>query len=138
MVFVGTIKKSGKLWIVEVPQFEAITQAHTKAECFGMIRDWFVSIINDNSAVQVQPMDTDKFIVKLEPTPKVFGLLLQRQRLKSGLSIREAAKILGFKSANSYASYEQGNREPSISVAARLMKAVSKQDQLDLGFLTCS
>lgn len=134
MIFTGTIKKHGKFWIVEVPAFEAMTQGRTKAEAYTMIHDWFVSMLQDESMVKTMPLDIDRVAIQLSPTKEVFALLLQRQRQKSGLSIRDVAKLLGFKSPNAYAAYEKGRREPSISLAAKLLSAVSKQDHLDLCF----
>lgn len=134
MIFTGTVKKHGKFWIASVPAFEADTQGRTKQEAYAMINDWFASILDDASLVETFPLGTDKLVIKLQPTKEVFALLLQRQRLKSGLSIRDVAKLLGFKSPNAYAAYEKGKREPSFSLASKLMKAVSKQDQLELCF----
>ena len=60
------------------------------------------------------------------------ALLLQRQRMKQGLTLSEVAKRLGAKSINSYARYEQGRSVPSIDKFYQLLSALSEDNSFVL------
>lgn len=53
------------------------------------------------------------------------ALVLGEQRREHGLSLADVAKKLGTASRNAYASYEQGQREPSIGKLLELLAAVA-------------
>ena len=58
----------------------------------------------------------------------MIGLVLRRQRERSGLSLAQAAQRLGVKSRNAYARYERGTSVPSVEKLGQLIKAVSEKD----------
>ncbi len=55
----------------------------------------------------------------------MIGLLLQRRRQQSGLSLAEAAERLGAKSRNAYARYERALVKPSLEKYAELLQAAN-------------
>ena len=60
------------------------------------------------------------------------GLLLRRQRERSGISLAEAAERLGVKSRNAYARYEQGTSVPTVEKLNQLLEAVAPDQELVL------
>jgi transcriptional regulator with XRE-family HTH domain len=53
------------------------------------------------------------------------GLLLRRQRERSGLDLAEAAARLGAKSRGAYARYERGTSVPNLEKLTELLQAVA-------------
>jgi DNA-binding XRE family transcriptional regulator len=133
MKFLGRIFKDGKHWLGEIPALDAMTQGHSREDVVRMVEDMLETLVNEKGfQVRVDLLSNNQIVVVTSDTPALFGLLLQRQRMKSGLSQADAAKLLGFTSVNAYAAYEQGKREPSLSKAQELLEAVSKVDRLNL------
>lgn len=56
--------------------------------------------------------------------PKEFAKELKRLRIASGLTQQQAARSLGKKHAHAFAAYETGEREPKLSQAEALLKAI--------------
>ena len=59
--------------------------------------------------------------------------VLKYQREVHGLTLAEVAKKLGSSSANAYAAYEQGKREPSLSKYVELLRPVAPEAELVVG-----
>lgn len=68
--------------------------------------------------------------IACDDTPVVIGLLLRRQRQKSGLSLAEAAQRLGAKSRNAYARYESGTSVPTVAKLDELLRAIAPDRDL--------
>lgn len=64
---------------------------------------------------------------KVSPSDRriMVGLLLRRQRERSGLSIAEAADRLGAKWRDAYARYERGTSVSTLDKLSELLEAVS-------------
>ncbi|MCP4681953.1 MAG: helix-turn-helix domain-containing protein [Desulfobacterales bacterium] len=60
------------------------------------------------------------------------GLLLQRKREISGLSLAQVANRLGASSRNTYARYEQGRSVPSVEKLNELLHAVCPKTDIVL------
>lgn len=115
MKFQGALRKDGRVWLADVPVFDAMTQGRTRKEALAMIADWFVTVIDRKGfRVMVQPTGVDGFEVGASDARVMIALLLRRQRERTGLSIADVAKRLGFKSANAYARYEHGIAVPTL------------------------
>jgi hypothetical protein len=126
MRFPGKLYKDGKLWLVEVPVFAAMTQGRTRKEALAMIVDWFVTMIDrPGFSVTVHEGKQGNFEFSTSDTKAMVGLLLQRQRQLHGLSLAAAAERLGVKSRNAYARYEQGSSMPTVDKLDKLLQAVS-------------
>jgi transcriptional regulator with XRE-family HTH domain len=61
---------------------------------------------------------------------ELIGLLLRRQRQKSGLSLAAVAERLGAKSRNAYARYEQGATAPTVEKLAELLQAIAPDSEI--------
>jgi hypothetical protein len=71
--------KDGKLWLVEVPVFAAMTQGRTRQEALAMIADWFVTMIDHPGfSVTVHEGKQGNFELSASDTKAMVGLLLQR------------------------------------------------------------
>jgi Helix-turn-helix domain len=126
MRFAGTVYKDGQFWLAEVPVLDAMTQGRTRAEAFTMVADLLETLVDrPGFTVLVHPGDGGHFEVSAPDVRLLIGLLLRRQRERSGLSLAEAAARLGAKTRNAYARYERGTSLPSIAKLDALLRAVS-------------
>ena len=126
MRFYGKIHEDGGFWLAEVPVLEAMTQGRTREEALDMTRDLLESLANrPGFSVEVHPGAEGDFEVSSPDTRGLVGLLLRRQRERSGLSLAEAAERLGAKSRNAYARYERGTSAPTLEKLSELLRAVS-------------
>lgn len=125
----GNVYEDGKFWLVEVPLLDAMTQGHTKREALQMAKDLVESLANrPGFSAVVHPGDEGDFEVSSTDVRGMIGLVLRRQRERSGLSLAQAAQRLGVKSRNAYARYERGTSVPTVEKFGQLIKAVSEKD----------
>lgn len=125
----GNVYEDGKFWLVEVPLLDAMTQGHTKREALGMAKDLVESLANrPGFSAVVHPGREGDFEVSSTDVRGMIGLVLRRQRERSGLSLAQAAQRLGVKSRNAYARYERGTSVPTVEKLGQLIKAVSEKD----------
>jgi hypothetical protein len=126
MKFQGTVRKDGAFWLAEVPVFDALTQGRSRKEALAMIVDWFETMVDRKGFhVVVDPVGAREFEIGSPDSRRMVGLLLQRQRQKSGLSLAQVAARLGAKSRNAYARYEQGIAVPTVEKLDQLLRAVA-------------
>ena len=129
MRFQGTVYRDSGVWLAEVPVFDAMTQGRTKADALTMIRNWFETIVGEKGfRVDIHPGKAGDFEVSSPDLRRMIGLLLERRRQQSGLSLRQAAERLGAKSPNAYARYERGDALPTIEKLDELLRAVGERD----------
>ncbi len=91
-----------------------------------MVADWFATVMDrEGFTVTVQAVGTNGFEVGASDTPAMIGLLLRRQRERSGLTMKQVAKRLGMRSVASYARYEGGRTVPTVDEIDRLLRVVA-------------
>jgi hypothetical protein len=91
-----------------------------------MAKDLLETLVNrPGFAVDVYPRQNGEFEVSASDMRSLIGLLLRRQRERSGLSLAEAAERLGAKSRNAYARYERGTSAPTVEKLSELLQAVA-------------
>lgn len=133
MVLEGRVFKDKSLWLSEIPALDAMTQGRSKKEAIEMVADWIRSIINDPN-LEVSVIERQGLLfVELPVTAPVIALLLQKNRERQGLSVREMAERLGFKSHNAYAQYERGKVEPSLSQLERFLNETERPFKIKVG-----
>lgn len=135
MRFQGNLIKDGKFWVSHVPALDAMTQGRSRAEAIDMMKDWLENFLAEKGPVEIRVATSpgsNEFQISVSPERVIFPLVLQRQRQKGGFSIREAARLLRFKSHSAYVAYENGEREPSLGQAQQLLTAISGDDALEL------
>jgi hypothetical protein len=126
MRFQGRVYKHGKQWLAEVAVFDAMTQGRSRKDALEMMGDWFVTLANRKGfSVGVYASGPREFEVGSADSRTMISLLLKRQRLKSGLSLAQAAARLGVKSRNAYARYERGTSVPTVEKLDELLRAVA-------------
>lgn len=135
MILEARVFKNGKEWLAECPDLDALTQGKSKGQATAMLKDWVRSMLNDPQyKVGVEAGDDGRLLLKIEPSAKFFALLLQRTREKHHMSVRAVAELLGFKSHNSYAQYERGKTEPSVSQFEKFLRVASRGKGVNLKF----
>lgn len=135
MIFKGKVHKNIKsesCQLVEIPLLDLMTQGEDPEDCLLMVVDAIESLDptlkGKLSTKWADKKKSDFFLICEDP--KIIGMLLQRQRIASGMTVKEAAKKLGFKSHNSISAYEQGEREPTISKLSQILSAYGKHFEL--------
>ena len=131
MRFEGRIKKDGRLWLVEISAFDAVTQGRTKREAFAMTED-LIETMADAKGFRViaYPLGGEIFEIEANRIGILLALLLRRQRERHGLTLSEVAERLGQRSRNAYARYEQGRAMPSVEKLEQLLKAIAPDQRI--------
>ena len=131
MRFPGRIKKSGRLWDVEIPAFDRFTQGRTKREALAMAADLIETMADARGfRVTIYPMGAETFELGANRLGVLLALLLRRQRERHGLTLADAAKRLGQRSKNAYARYEQGKSMPTVEKLEQLLKAIAPDQKI--------
>ena len=134
MRFSGRVYRDGRWWLAEVPIFAAATQGRTRREALEMIEDWFVTMIDESEfLVEAHLEDGNHVEIDASDLKPMIGLLLQRQRHRSGLTLAEVAERLGINSRNAYSRYERGESVPTVEKLDQLLRAVSADRDLVVG-----
>ena len=131
MRFEGQIKKDDRLWLAEIPAFDAVTQGRTKREALAMAEDLIETMADAGGfRVTAYPMGGGFFEIEANRVGTLIALLLRRQRERHGLTLNEAAERLGQRSRNAYARYEQGKVMPSVEKLEQLLKAIAPDQRI--------
>ena len=131
MRFEGRIQKKGRLLMVEIPAFDAVTHGRTKREAFAMAEDLIETMADTNGfRVTAYPAGGANFEIEANRVGTLIALLLRRRRERHGLTLGEAAERLGQRSRNAYARYEQGKAMPSVEKLEPLLKAIAPDQRI--------
>src|SRR5215813_8876975 len=137
MVLLGTITKRKAAWIATCDAIGAITQAGTLESAIASLAD-AVEILVDKKGFRAKVSevggDRGERTVLIDSTAPAMlcAAVLRYQRGRSKLSLTDVAERLG-KSRNTYATYERGEREPSLSQFRELLAAVAPDMALMVG-----
>jgi DNA-binding XRE family transcriptional regulator/predicted RNase H-like HicB family nuclease len=133
MVFSAKVFREGKLWVAEVSALDGITQGHTRTEAIRMLKGLVEDMVDkEGFSVRVVEVGGDDLLIETNDQAAVTAVMLKRQRMKRGLTVRDVAKALGSNSPNAYAAYENGKREPSISKVEELLTAIDPKRSIRL------
>jgi hypothetical protein len=127
----GHMKKEGKFWIVEIPVLDVITQGLSKSEAYriaGTVVEDMVGI--GGFKVAVFKVGQTDFVLEANDSSALIPLMLRRQRVKKGITVREASRLMGSKSPNAWGAYEQGRRAPTFDQLERMIRVLNKNSQL--------
>lgn len=131
MIFGGRVFKRGKFWIAECDSLDASTQGFSKKEAIEMLADWIETAANNKSLlVRVGEGPKNSLIIETNENAAIIALILQRERQKHGLSVRDVARLLGMKSHTAYAQYERGKTEPSLTQMERFLSAIAPEKRV--------
>jgi hypothetical protein len=132
-------KKGERYWETKIPDLGIFTQGKTEKDAYAMAADAICTLIDKKDfKVEVLPLGGGRFLISAnDPTPLI-GRWLYRLRVKSGLTIREAAERLGALSPEAWARYESGRASPTIEKLAELLHAVDPKARFTLKRLSVS
>ena len=129
----GRYYKSGRFWLAEIPLLDAMTQGRTRRQLFEMVVDLVETLAGrPGFSAEVHPGRNGEFELSASDIQVLVGMVLRRQRERSGLSLADVAERLGAKSRNAYARYERGTAMPSVTKLSELIQAVSPGGDLVL------
>ena len=121
------IWKEDGFWVGLVPALDASTQGHTKKELLSMLEDLVTNMIPTKATVGIAPIKGEVYI-EVNPSKAILPVILKRQRMKAGLTVREVAKRLGYTSHNNYSAYETGKMEPSFEKFQELLRGIISEE----------
>jgi len=131
----GKVWKEDRWWLIEVPCLNVVTQGKTKKEAFFMIEDAVLELMKAYFAkmdkkfkISIHQYRGNYFGLSSNDSNLLLSFLLIRQREANGLSVREVACRLSSKNPNSYAQYEKGNINFSITQYEKLMRAINPKN----------
>ncbi len=126
----GKIYKNGKHWLAEIPLLDIMSQGKTEDEAKRMLIDAIEALLDhDNINLRIYNGETKGQIGLVvgdedQDIGPFLSFVLKRTREANGLTIKDVVKILGNKSLNSYAQYEQ-NRNPTWEQFRFLLRSIS-------------
>lgn len=125
MMLKGRVWKDGRFWLIACPSLDAMTQGHTKREAFAMIVDWIKTALDQpDFQVEVLPDEGEAFFLRFADAKPILGLMIERARASSGMTLDEVAKKLGLKSRSNVKHYETGKHAASIAKAQEILDAM--------------
>jgi predicted RNase H-like HicB family nuclease len=137
-MLIGRIEKHGRWWVALCEIVGAFTQGRSRREAMDNLAE-VVELRVDRprfkaTVTELEPIRRDVFTVLVEPSEPAWlaAAVLRYQRTRRGLSLADVAKSLGAASRNAYASYEQGQREPTLGKFRELLRAVAPEMALVL------
>jgi predicted RNase H-like HicB family nuclease/DNA-binding XRE family transcriptional regulator len=134
MYFEVNLTKDGPYWLIEAPALDVMTQGKTKKEAVVMLKD-AIELLADQKNFEVEVILTkSNNYFTANNQEALIALLLRRQRQKSGLTLQEIAGRLGSKSPNTFARYEQGKANPTLSKFVELIEAINPESAPILKF----
>ena len=139
MMLIGQIaKQGGTYWSADIDAIGAYTQGTSRHDAMDMLRE-LVELMVERPGFKAT-------VTELGSTGEAFAVMvtanepallaaqvLKYQRETHKLTLAEVAKKLGQSSISSYAAYEQGKREPSLSKMAELLAVVAPEMALTIG-----
>jgi hypothetical protein len=138
-MLIGHIEKQGRWWLAECEVVGAFTQGRSRAEAMeNLVEVVELRVDREGFAARVSVLEKrgrNAFAVIVEPSNPAWlaVAVLKYQRARNRLSLADVARWLGAASRNSYASYEQGTREPTLGKFRELLGAVAPEMTLILG-----
>ena len=131
-MFNGKTWKNGKLWLIEIPALDIVTQGKSKKNALFMVKDAIEELVNEKAfRIKITLSKDGEFIVWANDVAPLVALMLKRQRLKNGLSLSDMQERLHTKSKNAYAQYEQGRSVPSVQKFLQFLRAMGEMTILN-------
>ncbi|MBF0360545.1 MAG: type II toxin-antitoxin system HicB family antitoxin [Oligoflexia bacterium] len=131
MIIEGKIWKNKKAWLIEIPILDLMTQGKSRANALEMIKDAVELLIDEkNFSVKITDQNKERFTISSSDTNVLMALILRRQREKNQLSLKDITNKMHYKSRNSYARYELGRTEISITKFDKLFFAITNRNIL--------
>lgn len=126
----GKVWKSdkSKFWVAYIESLDMSTQGNSEKDAIAMIKDAIKSLINKKGfRIVINLGKNGKFYICANDTKAWMGFILQRLRMKEGLTIEEVAGRMGSSSKNAYARYEQGKSLPGLEKLSQILGAIGSK-----------
>lgn len=131
----GRIFKSERGWIAEIPFMALMVQGDTAKLAIKQLEAALIGMVRDKAfTVNITEMESGCLYVLASDAAKLIGTVIRHFRKKQGLTTREVAQRMGLKSHSTYARYEAGLAEPSVSQMLRIFNAIDPQQKVTLRF----
>ena len=129
----GRVFKGKTHWIAEIPILNVVTQGFTLEDAFAMVRD-LIETLADRNGFSVHRNSDGKggFEVSHSEPGVLIGLMLQKWREDSDLSIGDVTEHFGVELSKDYSMYERGESSPTIEEFYELHKLFSLGRELVL------
>lgn len=139
MMLTGRIaKQNATQWSAECDVIGSFTSGDSRADAIDMLRRHVVlQSRTEGYDVRVTPIGTgDDFAVLIDADDlgPIAAAVLRHQREIHRLTLADVATRLGV-SLTSYAAYEQGKREPSLSKMRDLLAAIAPELAMTIGLV---
>lgn len=126
MLLKGRVWKEEGFWLAEVKHLDLFTQAKTRQESLDLLMEQIEERYDfDKSQYSLKTITSSEIAITSISMNALVPLILKGLRNKEGLSVREVATRLGFKSRSSYFKYETGERSISIDQFDRIVKLIA-------------
>lgn len=128
MLLEGKVWKSKKsrFWIIEIEPLDLVTQGTSKKDALQMIKFAIEDLVNEKSfKVTVYLRKNGDFAIGANDEKLWLAFFFQRLRMKEGLTLEQVARKLGYSSITSYARYEQGKVDPSVTKFNEILGVLS-------------
>ena len=116
-MFKGRVWKSKKFWLIEVSALDVMTQGRSKKDAYDMLEDALLGLVDRKGfKVDIAKYSNNTFHLSgrdEDSNKDLIALMFRRQRAKHNISLREMKELIGAKSNDSYARYEQGRQVPA-------------------------
>lgn len=121
--------EGSNLIAIEIPCLAIWTQSRGKKNALSMAKAAVVDLLDTKFAPKkfsrlVSLFEGNENQFTLSVPEETVALVISQLRLSSELSFSDVIKTIGFKSKNSIAQYERGDREPSLAVFDRILQAM--------------
>jgi DNA-binding XRE family transcriptional regulator len=128
MMLVGRVFREGPGWSAHCDAVGVYTQGPSRKQAVANLAEAIeLQAGREGMKITVLEPEVGRVFVSASEPSLLAAEVLKHQREIHGLSIADVAKKLGAASANSYAAYEQGKREPSLSKFRELLQAVAPE-----------
>lgn len=116
--------KATKLWGISLDCLGVHTQGRTRDEAFEMLKEATEMTLDVEDIID--GFDSKKgeksFTAHLNPHPAIFSRTLIIARRRSGKTLKQVSDELGYKSHDTFAKYEKGQKVPSALKFVELLK----------------
>jgi predicted RNase H-like HicB family nuclease len=134
MRLLGKLTKYKKSWLAEIPALNQMSSGKTKKAALSMLKEALELLIEEYKLSPCKfsiTLKKDNIIfLDTDNSASILGLALRRMR--QNRTQKEMCQILQYKSIYAYQQYESGKREPTLSMATKLLKATNSSAEIVL------
>jgi len=129
----GTLQKDGRWWIIECPALDAMTQGSSRREALEMMVDWVRTALDKpDFPVEIVAGKGLTFELLVRDPGPVLGLIVQRQRGASGMTLEQLASKLHLKSRSTAKHYERGSNAISVAKLIEILDATGAELEINV------